>query len=79
MNNPNSSKYLKIRVVGVSGPFCLFSKNASDDDKQLSANIIVTYAKTEANKNYKVNFGDFMLDGVKFDTKDELQKHFIKN
>ena len=74
-----SSKYLKIRVVGVSGPFCLFSKNASDDDKQLASNIIVTYAKTEATKNYKVNFGDFMLDGVKFDTKDELQKYFIKN
>lgn len=73
-----SSKYLEIRAVGVSGPLCLFSKNASDDDKQLATNIILTYAKTEANKNYKVNFGDFMLDGVKFDTKDELQKYFIK-
>jgi len=75
--NTKSDKYLRARAVGVSGPFCLFSVDANEDDKQLAANIIVTYAKSEAGKNYKVNFTDYVLDGVKFDTKDELQQYFI--
>jgi tRNA-specific 2-thiouridylase len=75
----NSDKYLRVRTVGASGPFCLFSKNANDEDKKLAANIVVTYGKTEAKKSYKVNFTDFVLDGIKFDTKDELQKYFIKD
>jgi len=75
--NTASDKYLRARTVGASGPFCLFSKNASDADKQLSANIIVTYAKTEVGKSYKVNFAEYILNGVKFDTKDELQKYFV--
>ena len=75
--NTKSDKYLRARAVGASGPFCLFSVDANEDDKQLAANIIVTYAKSEAGKNYKVNFTDYVLDGVKFDTKDELQQYFI--
>jgi tRNA-specific 2-thiouridylase len=77
LQQTNSDKYLRVRTMGASGPFCLFSKDASDEDKQLAANIIVTYAKTETNRKYKVNFGDFIIDGLRFDTKDELQKYFI--
>jgi tRNA-specific 2-thiouridylase len=73
----NSIKYIRARTVGASGPFCLFSKDATKDDKELAANIIVTYAKTEAKKSYKVNFTDYVIDGIKFDTKDELQKYFV--
>ena len=76
--NTNSDKYLRARTIGASGPFCLFSKNATQEDKQLAANIIVTYAKTESKKSYKVNFTQYILDGIKFDTKDELQKYFLK-
>ncbi len=77
LNATQSDKYLRARTMGASGPFCLFSKSASENDKQLAANIIVTYAKTEANKSYKVNFSDYFLEGIKFDTKDELQKYFV--
>jgi len=73
----NSQKYLKARTIGASGPFCLFQTNASTLDKKLAANIIVTYAKTDKNKSYTVDFGDFKEDGIKFDTKEELQKYFI--
>ncbi|MCK5110269.1 MAG: argininosuccinate synthase [Arcobacteraceae bacterium] len=75
--NTHSDKYLRARTVGASGPFCLFTKDASNEDKKLAANIIVTYGKTEAQKSYKVNFTEFILDGIKFDTKDELQKYFV--
>ena len=73
----NSAKYLRARTVGASGPFCLFSKDANDEDKKLAANIIVTYGKTEAGKSYKVNFTDYIGEGTKFDSKDELQKYFV--
>ncbi len=77
LTDTNSDKYIRARTVGASGPFCLFTKDASEEDKKLAANIIVTYGKTEADKSYKVNFTDYILDGVKFDTKDELQQYFV--
>ena len=76
--NTKSNKYLKAKAIGVSSPFCLFSKNATNEDKQLAVKIIITYAKTQENKMYKVNFTDYILEGIKFDSKDELQKYFIK-
>ena len=75
--NTQSEKYLRARVLGVSGPFCLFSKNSNEEDKQLATRIIITYAKTQADKTYKVNFTDYILEGIKFDTKNELQKYFV--
>jgi tRNA-specific 2-thiouridylase len=76
--NTKSNKYLKAKVIGASSPFCLFSKNATNKDKQLATKIIITYAKTQENKMYKVNFTDYILEGIRFDSKDELQKYFIK-
>ncbi len=72
-----SLKYLKARIIDASGPFCLFEKNASQKDKELAANIIVTYGKTEPDKIYEVNFQEYILEGQKFPTKNELQKYFI--
>ena len=73
----NSKKYLKVRIVDATGPLVLFEKNASDSDKKMAADFIVTYGKTEIGKIYEVNFGEFVLEGEKLPSKDEMQKYLI--
>jgi len=73
----NSKKYLKARIVDATGPLVLFEKNASDADKKLAADFIVSYGKTEAGKVYDVNFGEFIIHGEKLPSKDAIQKYLI--
>ncbi len=73
----NSKKYLKARIVDATGPLVLFEKNASEADKKMAANFIVSYGKTEAGKIYDVNFGEFIVQGEKLASKDAMQKYLI--
>lgn len=78
LKNTTSSKYLKGRILDATGPFCLLQKDASKDDKELAGNFIVTYGKTELDKVYEIDFGEFILKGSKLSSKDEIQKYFIQ-
>lgn len=73
----NSKKYLKARIVDATGPLVLFEKDATEADKKLAANFIVSYGKTEAGKLYDVNFGEFIIQGEKLPSKDAMQKYLI--
>jgi tRNA-specific 2-thiouridylase len=73
----NSKKYLKARIMDAIGPLVLFEKNASEADKKMAADFIVSYGKTESEKVYDVNFGDFIVQGKKLVSKDAIQKYLI--
>ncbi len=73
----NSKKYLKARIVDATGPLVLFEKNASEADKKMAADFIVSYGKTEVGKVYNVNFGEFLVQGEKLPSKDVMQKYLI--
>lgn len=73
----NSKKYLKARIVDATGPLVLFEKNASEADKKMAADFIVSYGKTELGKVYNVNFGEFVVQGEKLPSKDAMQKYLI--
>lgn len=77
LKETHSEKFLRVQLIGAPGPFCLLSKSASDSDKKLAADLIATYAKTEPNKEYEVNFGDFKIKGIKLKSKQEAAKYFI--
>jgi tRNA-specific 2-thiouridylase len=79
LQNTISNKYLKGRILDASGPLCLIQKNISDEDKQLAGDIIVTYGKTQENKIYDIDFDEFILQGKKLASKDEIQQYFIQN
>ncbi len=51
-----NDKYYHIRTVGLPGPHSLLSKNASEDDKLLASRAILTYCKTELDKDYTLSF-----------------------
>jgi len=73
----NSKKYLKARIVDATGPLVLFAKNASEADKKMAADFIVSYGKTEVGKMYDVNFGEFIIQGEKLASKDGMQKYLV--
>ncbi len=83
LKSTHSQKYLKARIKDATGPFVLFSKDASEKDKELAAKLIITYGKCEADKEYEVLFNDnenieqFSLKNIKFPDKKEAAKYMI--
>jgi len=79
-----SDKYYKGRIEHASGPLCLLQKNVSEDDLKLASNIIVTYGRTEKDKEYSVKFVDstditqeIHCDGIKLESKSVAAQYFI--
>ena len=78
LNSTNSTKYLKGRILDASGPLCLLQKNATTLDQKLAGDIIVTYGKTQFDKEYDIDFEGLILKGKKLPSKDEIQKYFVQ-
>ena len=77
LKETHSDKYLNAQIIGAPSPYCLFSKDASEADKQLAAKLIVTYGKTQPDTLYKVNFGEYSLEETKLPSKEEAAQYFI--
>ena len=72
-----SNKYDKARILDASGPLCLLQKDASDSDKQLATKIIITYGRTDLNKEYEVTYGSYSLKDTRLEDKSSIQKYLI--
>ncbi|MCK9337913.1 MAG: argininosuccinate synthase [Arcobacteraceae bacterium] len=72
-----SQKFYRAKIKDAIGPFNMLSQNASEADKALATKLIITYGKTEDEKIYTVDFGEFEMQGVKFQTKEVAAKYFI--
>jgi tRNA-specific 2-thiouridylase len=81
LENTISKKYYKVRILDATGPFSLLDKKATQAEKELAASFIVSYGKTELDKDYNVLFEDknenFTLDAQKLPSKDEIGKYLI--
>ena len=56
LQNIDNDKYYHIKTVGLPGPHALLSKNASEEDKKLSASAILTYCKTSVDNSYTLSY-----------------------
>ncbi len=79
----NSDKYYKARILNATGPLALMQKDATQNDKELAANLIVTYGKTNTDQEYEVKLFDEnddgdILKGIKFPTKDIASSYLVK-
>jgi tRNA-specific 2-thiouridylase len=72
-----SDKYDKARILDASGPLCLLEKKATDADKQLATKFIITYGKTELNKQYEVTFGSYTLSDTRLENKSSIAQYLI--
>ncbi len=56
-----NDKFIHIRTVGIPGPHCLLSRNATEADRELAARAILTYCKTSPDQEYSLDFeGDII-------------------
>jgi len=84
LQNTNSKKYYKVKILDATGPFSLFSIKHTDDDINLAAQIILTYGKTDLDKEYGVRFFDevskeeLIIKAKKLPTKDTISQYFIQ-
>ena len=78
LKNTISNKYLKGKILDATGPLCLIDKQATQDDKELAASIIITYGKTELDKEYEVDFGEYKIKGKKLPSKDDIKQYFVQ-
>ena len=52
----DNAKFIHIQTVGVPGPHVLLSKDAGESDSALAAGAILTYCKTDPEKEYTLRF-----------------------
>lgn len=72
-----NSKYSFVNLVDTIGPVSLLSNNATDDDITLATRLILTYAKTQKNSSYSLNFRDKTITQTPFNSKEEAHKYFV--
>lgn len=77
LQNIQNDKYYHIKTIGLPGPHSLLSKNATKEDKELAARIILTYCKTQESKTYTLSFDEEELKAMPFDSRDELKPYTI--
>lgn len=75
IDNP---KFLLLRIMEAVGPLSLLSKNATPADTMLAARLVLTYAKTEKGRSYRVAIGSETVVSQPLDSKEEAQCHFAK-
>ncbi len=77
LQETKSKKYDKARILDASGPLCLLQKDASESDKQLATKIIITYGRTELDKEYEVTYGSYSLKDTRMEDKASIAKYLI--
>ena len=77
LENALNAKYIRIKVDEIPGPFALLSKDADEDDKNLSAQIVLTFTKTMPSTNYDVHLGDEIINTTPFPQRKDAHKYFV--
>ncbi|DAB32500.1 MAG TPA: ATP-binding protein [Sulfurospirillum sp. UBA11407] len=73
----NHEGYLRVKTLGIPGPFALLSKSANKEDKNLSARLVLTFCKTSPNEIYTVEVGAQSIQASPFETREEAHQYLI--
>ena len=77
LQNIDNDKYYHIKTVGLPGPHALLSKNASQADKDLSANAVLTYCKTSVDNSYTLSYDGEEVTSSPFSSREEMKPFTI--
>lgn len=78
LQNIENDKYYHIKTLGLPGPHSMLSKNATKEDKELAAKIILTYCKTKESEEYPLSFDkQEELKATPFSSRDEVKPYTI--
>jgi tRNA-specific 2-thiouridylase len=76
LQNIDNDKFHHLKTVGIPGPHALLSKNATDADKNLAIQAILTYCKTDIKSSYTVALDGSEVTASPFDSR-EAMKPFV--
>lgn len=77
LENAMNDKYLRVKVDELPGPFALLSNDANEDDRNLSAQIVLTFTKTTPQTQYDVHIGDKIIRTTPLPTREDAHKYFV--
>ena len=77
LQNINNDKYYHIKTVGLPGPHALLSKNATKEDKDLSANAVLTYCKTSVDNSYTLSYDGEEVTSSPFTSREAMKPFTI--
>ncbi|MDA7848221.1 argininosuccinate synthase [Sulfurospirillum sp.] len=77
LENAMNDKYLRVKVDELPGPFALLSSDADEDDRNLSAQIVLTFTKTTPQTQYDVHIGDEIIRTTPLPTREDAHKYFV--
>ncbi len=77
LENAINDKYLKVKVDEIPGPFALLSNDANEDDKKLSARIVLTFTKTKPELVYDVFIGDETIKTTPLPKREDAHEYFV--
>lgn len=72
-----SKKLSFFNLNGLVGPVALLSINATCEDINLAAKLILTYAKTKEDKEYSISFMDKSITQTPFEAKKKAHEYFV--
>ncbi len=73
----NHPDFTFIKCVDIAGPLSLISKDASKEDLNLAASLILTYTKLSSNEDGRVKIDDKEIVARSFDDKKIASKYFV--
>ncbi len=74
IDNP---KFSLAYVEDITGPIALLSKSATENEKKLTAKLLITYAKNPTDENYSVKIGQEIIKEIKFNSKNNAKEYFV--
>ena len=77
LQNIDNDKYYHIKTVGLPGPHALLSKNATIEDKELSAIAILTYCKASADESYTLSYDGQEVTSSPFTSREAMKPFTI--
>ncbi|MBL0686392.1 MAG: argininosuccinate synthase [Sulfurospirillum sp.] len=72
-----NDKYFKVEAKSIVGPYSLLSCGASDEDKKLSARIILTFTKAVCEKKYDVHVDGETVEAFPLKRREDAHKYFV--
>jgi len=72
-----NDKFCHLKVLGVPGPHALFSKNATQKDKNIAIQAVLLYCKTSVQNNYIVDYDGEEVTGSPFSSREAMKPFTI--
>lgn len=77
-NAEEFTKYYSVNAPErTPGPLSIFSKNSSESDTKLAAKIIITYSRSEKEKEYTLQIGESEYKETSYDKKSDASEYML--